>query len=95
MVRTAFSRRENGDLLIHQISQLPKHFSGQSLPLSGGLLQIKKSLHPCKALQARLVYPSCKVLSIQEEEAFWIIKLPDFKLQQLVEISLEKDFPES
>ena len=39
MVRTAFSQRENGNLLLHQISQLPKHFSGQCLPLSGGLLR--------------------------------------------------------
>ena len=78
MVRTAYFETEK-TYIIHQISQLPKLFAGETALLSENMLIANVPLQ-C----ARLVYPVEQALHLEKKDTVTTIALPDFSLQQII-----------
>ncbi len=85
-MRNAFSHDENS-AIVHQISQLPKRFHGQTLPISGGKLHINNTKN---APKVSLVYPYEQELKVEQTQEGWKVDLPIVELQQIVRIDWAK-----
>lgn len=85
LIRTGFFERE-GELLIHQLSNIPQMFKGQKIPVSGGVLQVDVNKHFIRS--AELLWPEKMGLEVKNNGNSIEIQLPDFTLGQI--ISLKK-----
>lgn len=82
MIKTAFFQNESG-YLIHQISSLPRHFKGETIPVSGGTLVLQGKIR-----QARLVYPKQSELAFRDDGHSTTIFLPEFSMQQIIQLDI-------
>ena len=78
VIRTAYFETEDS-YIIHQISMVPKRFHGDAFPVSGGTLELDRTIS-----QAELVYPECATLEQHMENNKTVISLPAFSLQQII-----------
>lgn len=78
VIRTAYFETEDS-YIIHQISMVPKRFHGDAFLVSGGTLELDRTIS-----QAELVYPECATLEQHMENNKTVISLPAFSLQQII-----------
>ncbi|MEG0591376.1 MAG: beta-galactosidase trimerization domain-containing protein [Lachnospiraceae bacterium] len=78
MIRTAFFETEDS-YIIHQISLLPKQFHGNAPFISGGKLQLQRSIS-----EAFVVYPNTEKLTFTTQLHTTLVTVPQFSLQQII-----------
>lgn len=84
LLRTGFFRR-GGELLIHQLSNLPYAFDGQLAPTPGGTLCVDTARYAVRS--ARVVWPEEQSLPVHTRDGLAEIELPSFSLGQIVSLS--------
>lgn len=84
LLRTGFFRRDN-ELLVHQISNLPYQFDGQSAPLSGGALRLDAKRFSYQS--AAVVWPVPQPLALRRtQDGYLEVDLPAFTLGQIISL---------
>lgn len=78
IIRTAYFETDE-QYIVHQVSTMPKHFHGNTVPVSGGILKLQGSVQ-----EARLVYPEEKTLTCKTTDGVTCIELPTFTSQQMI-----------
>lgn len=78
ILRTAYFETENS-YIIHQVSMMPKHFHGNTVPVSGGVLKIQQPIQ-----EVRLIYPEEITLKTEVIGSITTVKLPEFTSQQMI-----------
>ncbi len=82
-----YERIANNEIIIHQLSSLPRLAKGEAPKVNGGLVSVSRRWK--KIRRAELVYPERKELDVSFENGMYGIQLPDVTLHQIVRLVCE------